>query len=124
MLVENICQRMRSGGAHQAVSYGGLDAATGRRILQRLIDLRALTPGMLAAFRGCPVAELSLDSNPRATNALLAELGRKVFTASTRPRVYARMFSLPILRVEKRLNKWAVRAVKEARSYHARVFCA
>ncbi|CAN0426082.1 unnamed protein product, partial [Hapterophycus canaliculatus] len=78
MLVENICQRMRSGGHHQAVTYGGLDAATGGRILQRLVDLRALTPGMLAAFRGCPVAQLSLDRNPRVTNALLAELGRKV----------------------------------------------
>lgn len=77
--MENICQRMRSGGAHQAITYGSLDPATGGRILQRLVDLRALTPGMLAAFRGCPVAELSLDKNPRATNALLAELGRKVY---------------------------------------------
>ncbi|CAN0316451.1 unnamed protein product [Ectocarpus sp. 12 AP-2014] len=33
---------------------------------------------MLSAFRGCPVAELSLDRNPRVTNVLLAELGRKV----------------------------------------------
>lgn len=76
--MEDICQRMRGGGHHQAVTYGSLDAATGGRILQRLIDFRALTPGMLAAFRGCPVAELSMDRNPRATNALLAELGRKV----------------------------------------------
>ncbi|CAN0229523.1 unnamed protein product, partial [Ectocarpus fasciculatus] len=37
---------------------------------------------MLSAFRGCPVAELSLDRNPRATNALLAELGRKVSITS------------------------------------------
>ncbi|CAM9914523.1 unnamed protein product, partial [Ectocarpus sp. 8 AP-2014] len=78
ILVDNICQRIRGGGQHQAVSYGGLDAATGTRILQRLADLRALTPAMLSAFRGCPVAELSLDRNPRVTNALLAELGRKV----------------------------------------------
>ncbi|CBN75250.1 conserved unknown protein [Ectocarpus siliculosus] len=76
--MDNICQRIRGGGQHQAVSYGGLDAATGTRILQRLADLRALTPAMLSAFRGCPVAELSLDRNPRVTNALLAELGRKV----------------------------------------------
>eukprot|EP00903_Cladosiphon_okamuranus_P019428 g17863.t1 len=82
ILVESICQRMRSGGAHQAITYGSLDAATGGRILQRLIDLRALTPGMLAAFRGCPVGELSLDRNPRVTNALLAELGRKVSITS------------------------------------------
>lgn len=76
--MDNICQRIRGGGQHQAVSYGGLDAATGTRILQRLADLRALTPAMLSAFRGCPVAELSLNRNPRVTNALLAELGRKV----------------------------------------------
>ncbi|CAM9336080.1 unnamed protein product, partial [Ectocarpus sp. 6 AP-2014] len=78
ILMDNICQRIRGGGQHQAVSYGGLDAVTGTRILQRLADLRALTPAMLSAFRGCPVAELSLDRNPRVTNALLAELGRKV----------------------------------------------
>ena len=76
ILVEDICQRMRGGGYQP--SYGSLDGATAGRILQRLADLRALTPIMLAAFRGCPVASLSLDRNPRVTNALLNELGRKV----------------------------------------------
>lgn len=76
VLIEVISQRIKRGG-HQT-SYGCLDGATGEKILQRLVDMRALTPVMLAAFRGCPVAALSLDNSPRATNALLAELGRKV----------------------------------------------
>lgn len=72
-----ICQRLKVGG-HQA-SYGALDGRTGGRIMQRLADMKVITPGIASAFRGCPVSSLSLDSNPRTTNALLLELGRKVF---------------------------------------------
>lgn len=74
--MESICQKLKSGG--YLGSYGLLDGKTGGRIMQRLSDMKVITPNMVAAFRGCPVSSLSLDNNPRATNALLVELGRKV----------------------------------------------
>lgn len=77
LLVESICQRIKVSG-HQ-VSYGALDGGTGGRILQRLADMKVITASMLSAFRGCPVPSLTLDKNPRTTNALLTELGRKVW---------------------------------------------
>lgn len=75
--MEIICRRIKAGG--HLGSYGALDGATGGRILQQLADKKVLNPHMLAAFRGCPITTLALDKNPRTTNALLVELGRKVW---------------------------------------------